>query len=373
LASLWLKGEGYGYSTVGSNTGTYYLGIALAALLIPWLMRRWGSGCVVAGCLISAVTTAAFPFCGSLAGYYGIRLINGVAGAMTLIPLETYVNRNSPAQHRSRNFGFYALSIAVGWALGTVVGDQMYDDTPRLAFLVGGAAAGLAACLIWGRLPRFFASEEIHQGHAPLQFRHNLLSFGTAWSQGVLEGGMIGFLALYLRDEIGMTLERVGWITGSIMIGVILFQVPVAWCADRLGRLRVLMGCYAVVIAGLCQLPFCGDGGWLVLWLFLVGACSGAFYPLGLAILGERIAPAGLARANAWFLGINCLGSLMGPDIMGQAMERWGKEALFFTGLAAVLLVLGAWLAVRGYDRVRWKQLTTAGGAGADVGERQAA
>jgi MFS family permease len=373
LASIWLKEAGYSYKVVGTNTGTYYLGIALAAMVVPWLMRRWGSGCMVAGCLVSGVTVAIFPYCGSLAAYYGARLINGIAGAMTLIPVESYVNRNSPSQHRSRNFGFYALSIAVGWALGTEVGDTLYKGNPRLAFIVGGVASLLAGFLIWSRLPRFFAAEEVYDGHAPLHVRRNLLSFGTAWSQGVLEGGMIGFLALYLRDEIGMSLERVGWITGGIMIGVILFQVPVAWCADHLGRVRVLLGCYAVTIAGLCLLPFCGDSIWLVTWLFLVGACSGAFYPLGLALLGERLPDSGLARANAWFLAINCLGSWMGPDVMGAVLDRYGTGALFFTGLAAVLLVLAVWAAVCLHDTLRRRRAFAVTSVDPVVVERQAA
>src|SRR6516162_7454023 len=67
LASLWLKDKGWGCSTVGYNTGTYYLGIALAAGAIPWLMRRWGAGCVVAGCFLSGATVAVFPWCQSLA------------------------------------------------------------------------------------------------------------------------------------------------------------------------------------------------------------------------------------------------------------------------------------------------------------------
>jgi MFS family permease len=184
---------------------------------------------------------------------------------------------------------------------------------------------------------------------------------------------MIGFLALYLRDEIGMSLERVGWITGGIMIGVILFQVPVAWCADHLGRVRVLLGCYAVSIAGLCLLPFCGDSIWLVIWLFLVGACSGAFYPLGLALLGERLPESGLARANAWFLAINCLGSWMGPDIMGAVLDRYGTGALFFTALAAVLLVLAVWGTVSLHDTLRRGRAFAEPSVDPVVVERQAA
>src|SRR5262249_59325786 len=106
------------------------------------------------------------------------------------------------------------------------------------------------------------------------------------------------------------------WLLGGTMIGVIAFQVPVAWLADRLGRLSVLFGCYAVVAIGLLAVPLSSGSAWLATWLFLLGACSSAFYPLGLALLGERIAPSELARANAWYLALNCLGSLVGPLIM---------------------------------------------------------
>jgi MFS family permease len=347
LASLWLKDTGYSERTVGLNTGVYYLGIALMCPVIPWLMRRWGPHCVAIGCLASAVTVAAFPFSGTLAGYYLVRLINGIAGAMTLIPLETYINRDSPPEARSRNFGFYALSIALGWALGNLVGLEMYSTAPELAFLQGGLAAAVACALILCGLPRWICTEERHPGHAPLHLRRNLFSFGTAWCQGFLEGGMIGFLALYLRDFMTMDEDRISWVTSSIMIGVILFQVPVAWFADRLGRTRVLTGCYGVVIVGLCLLPFCADSPWLVTWLFLVGACSGAFYPLGLAVLGERLPASSLARANAWFLSINCLGSLMGPSLMGEAVKHFDMRALFTVALASVLLVPIACLVLR--------------------------
>ena len=73
------------------------------------------------------------------------------------------------------------------------------------------------------------------------------------------------------------------------------------------------------------------------------GACCGALYPLGLALLGERVPADGLARANAWFLACNCAGSLSGPVLMGLAIDGFGTRALFAAGAGAVLLVLAAW------------------------------
>jgi MFS family permease len=126
----------------------------------------------------------------------------------------------------------------------------------------------------------------------------------------------------------------------STMLGVIIIQVPVAWLADRVGRQAVLLGCYAVAIGGLLLLPFLREATPLASTLLLVAAGSAAFYPMGLALLGERTRSSGLARANAWFLGINCLGSLVGPIIAGSAMDWLGGAALFYSGAAALLAVL---------------------------------
>src|SRR5262249_49820312 len=79
LASLWLKDAGWGELVVGVNTGIYYMGIALAATVVPWMMRHWGRGCLVAGMVASAVTVAWFPWGGSLAGYCLLRLLHGPA------------------------------------------------------------------------------------------------------------------------------------------------------------------------------------------------------------------------------------------------------------------------------------------------------
>jgi MFS family permease len=129
----------------------------------------------------------------------------------------------------------------------------------------------------------------------------------------------------------------------GLMVGVILAQVPLAWLADRLGRLTVLAGCNVVALGGIACLMVPAGTAWLALWLFAVGACSGAFYPLGLALLGERLPPARLARANAWFLAINCAGSVTGPAVAGHVMDRFGRGALFLAGAAAVGLVLAGW------------------------------
>jgi MFS family permease len=350
LASLWLKDAGYSDSTIGFNTGTYYLGIAAAAGFIPMAMRRWGKASLCVGMLGSAVTVSLFPWANSPAWWFSMRLVNGFAAALSIIPMEALINRQSGAEERSRNFGYYAVAMAVGIATGELLGLQTYSFAPRIAFALGGCGALLAAIAIQAYFTWPGTAIEDHDSSTSLGPIKNILCFGSAWSQGFLEGGMIGLLPVYLLT-IGMTDAGIGWMMGGIMLGVIAFQVPVAWLADRLGRRGVLFGCYAGTVLALAVVLFGVSRNGLAACLFVAAACSTAFYPLGLSLLGERLPSGTHDRVNAWYLGINCLGSLTGPACAGLAMDRFGNQALIASGLGAVLLVLTAIAALRLFRR----------------------
>jgi MFS family permease len=364
LASLWLQDAGCSATLIGINTGVYYLGIALAAGLIPWMMRRWGRACAVAGMLTSGLTVALFPWGGSLTGWFVLRLLNGMAGAMSLIPMETLINRHAPPEHRARDFGYYAFTVALGIALGTLIGVPLYPVAPRTAFVLAGCINLVAAGIIRGWLPWPHLEAEKPEQCAALALNHHLLSFGSAWSQGFLEGAMVALLPIYLL-AIGLSETGVGSLMSGMMIGVIVCQVPIAWLADRLGRTVALLGCYAVTAAALGMLFEGTNLFGLAVCLFLAGACSSALYPLGLALLGEQLPPSGLARAGAWYLAINCIGSVTGPVLAGAAMDQLGNQAVFLTGLAAVLLIPAVWSLQRSFGFGRRRR----GGVAAFPGE----
>jgi MFS family permease len=352
LASLWLKDAGCSATVIGLNTGTYYLGTALAATLIPWMMRRWGRGCLVAGMVFSALTVAAFPWGDSRGWWFLLRLLNGMAGAMSLIPMETLINRNAPPERRARDFGYYAFTVALGIALGNLIGVPLYAEAPRAAFILGGCVSMIAIVIVLAWLPWLQVQEDSRDTRVRLALGRHFLSFGSAWSQGFLEGAMVALLPVYLL-AIGLSEGGVGWLMSGMMMGVILCQVPTAWLADRLGRTVVLLGCYVVTAAALAALFHGTSLSGLAVFLFLAGGCSSAFYPLGLSLLGERLQRSQMARAGAWYLAVNCSGSLIGPVVAGAATDLWGKHAMFLAGLAAVLVVpairSSQWL----YDFVR--------------------
>jgi MFS family permease len=341
LASLWLSAAGCSACAIGLNTTFYYLGVALAAPVVPALMRRSGRGCVVLGMVLDAFVTAAFPFAPGVVAWHVLRFAGGVGTALSLIPMETLVNRNAPPQRRARDFGVYAVCVALGIGLGPVAGLPLYPHAPRLTFALGGLVTLLATVVAWLAVPRRSGAEEDSGG--AFAWRDGLLGFGTAWAQGFLEGGTITFLSLYLLS-LGHAEAAVSALLGGLFAGVVAAQLPVAWLADRAGRLRTLLLCHAILFAGLVIIPFSPVVPLTAALLFVLGATCGALYPLGLALLGERVPASGLAKANAWYLACNCAGSLSGPLVIGLAIDAFGLPVQFAVGAAAVgaAVALGA-------------------------------
>jgi MFS family permease len=345
VSSYWLQDAGCSATVIGACASMHYLGIAVAAWLVPWAMRRRVRGCLIGGMICSALSVALFPWGLNVFGWYMFRLLSGVTGAFCLVPIEALVNQNAAPAKRARDFGFYAFSIALGVGAGSLVGMQVYPFTQVGSFLLGGGVGLVGGVLIWLCLPPMTVGPEKRSGKTPLEIWRNFLSFGSSWSQGFLEGVMMGLVPIYLL-AIGLTEGEAGWVVGGTMVGVILIQIPIAALADRFGRTRVLLCCQAGVVLALAALPFCRGVVGLGSWLFVCGACSTAFYPLGLALLGERLPAPALPRANGWYLAINCAGSMTGPALAGWAMDLLGKEAFFYTGETAVLLVLAVWAAL---------------------------
>ncbi len=227
---------------------------------------------------------------------------------------------------------------------------HFYTPGNPAAFYCGGLIPATAGLLLARLLPPAGSPSNVPLSEdKKAGFRH-FLSYGTAWFQGFLEGGLLAFLSLYLVG-LEMSADEAGLLMGVTMVGVIVFQVPVGWLANRLGRLNVLLSCYGVVALGLIIVPLWPASIGLGISLFVLGACSGALYPLALAILADRLPPAGLPRAYAWFLAMECVGSQMGTRLMGKARDLWGETSMFRMGLVALIGILGTWAALAIWQR----------------------
>src|SRR5262249_5039124 len=151
---------------------------------------------------------------------------------------------------RARNFSFYAVALTLGGAIGMWAGLDSYRPGDASVFFLGGLFPVAAGLILLQTLPPAVVSTLPSATPLPIDWGRHFLAYGSAWFQGFLEGGMLAFLSLYL-ESIGVSAAGAGRLMGVTMLGVLLFQVPAAWLADRLGRMAALLACYVVVAAGL--------------------------------------------------------------------------------------------------------------------------
>lgn len=351
LVSHWLHSQGQSDTVIGYGHAFYYLGMAVASFAAPLAMRWLGAiRCVTMGLILTGVTLAIFPWSEHEGVWYVLRCLNGWGGALCVIPFETLVSRDAPPAMKTRYFAYYGVAITLGGALGFVLTPPLGEASYPLAFLIGGIVCVVAAfTLVLGMLG-ISAHSDFEIERTPLAWRANFLAYATAWCQGFLEGGMVAFLQLFLIWR-GFDNDDAGILMGVTTVGVIFFQVPVSWLADRYGKTPILLLCYAVVAFCLLTIPVLSHLVVLAAILFTFGACTGAMYPLGLSLLGDRIPASGLARAYAWFLIVECVGSVAGAAVMGHARDDWGETSMFAIGFLCLLAVLMLALLLRVSDR----------------------
>ncbi len=353
VVTQWLKVQGANDMVIGWAHSFYYFGMAVASLAAPWMVRRLGSiRCATLGAMASGMTLAVFPWIGDEWAWHALRFLNGWAGAMCVIPLETIVSRDSAPERKTRNFAYYGVALTLGGALGLGAAPFLYPLGYELTFWIGASppiCIALAFLVSLRSYPE--RAEEIAQ-RTPLAWRRNFLSYGTAWSQGFIEGILIAFMQPFLVER-AFSAEQAGTLMGVMTVGVIVFQIPVSFLSDRFGKTPTLLACYAIVLLGLLAIPWLTQMLWLALVLFVFGACAGAMYPLGLSLLGDCMPAGALARAYAVFLVIECVGSQAGSAAAGAASKQWGKASMFGIGLAAILGVLLVWLVLQALPTVR--------------------
>jgi MFS family permease len=340
-SALWLAEQGQNKIAIGASAGAYYLGMALAGLGAPALLRRWGRACPVVGLVLFAGTLACFPLAAALVLYLGLRFLQGAGSALALVPLEAYCQYLASPGQQARSFAYYGVALTLGGALGLDLTLQLWSRVGAGSFLLAAAAALSGAVLVLLGLPSWSAPPA-EQSATEVRGRQQVLGYGTGWVQGFLEGGLLTFLPLYLLSA-GLSPPTVGHLLGAALAGVLLFQVPLGWLADRLGPLPILLACYGGVALGLLGVPLATGSLLLAPGLLFLGGCSGALFPLGLALLGQNLSGSRLAHAYARYLSWDCLGSVVGPLVMGQAQQWAGGPALFVSGQLALLLVLLLW------------------------------
>jgi len=343
LLALILEDMGASSGLIGLNAAMGPIGIILSAPFVPRLAQKFGAWfiCVTSLCS-SAVLLLMLAVFRDVMIWFPIRFFLGVAISAIFIISETWINQLAMPRIRGRIIGIYNTVAAAGFALGpltlAVIGSQGWP--PFLVGITGILIALPVFVLARDHLPGFDGREDASVfsflSLAPMLLL--AVAFAALFDQVALS-----FLPIYgLRH--GLTEATSSLALAVMIIGNVVFQIPIGWLADRISR-RFLMNIMAIAtMIGTLLLSLLIEGS-MLLWpmLFVWGAIAFGIYTIALVELGDQFSGALLLAGNGAFAMMWGIGGILGPPVAGVAMDLIGPEGLpIILGLASGVLVVAA-------------------------------
>lgn len=343
--ALKLAGQGYSRLYIGIATGIGGIANIMVAPLVPALAKRFGVQTVIVGALLIAslclMLFDPFPY---PAVDLTLRFLTGAAIGSLFIMGEFWINAAAPDQHRGLILGIYGSFLAVGFAAGPAILDLVDTSNPTALHI--GAGVFIAALLPVVLMTKGAPDLEGGTGANVMSF---LVSAPIATIAGLLFG-MIEPSALNLLPVyglgIGLPLSEATALVSAMALGNML-QIPLGILADRIDRRLMLLICGLLGgILTLC-LPALSASPWaLLIGIFVWSGLASGFYTVGLTLLGARFRGADLAHANATFVILYSVGLLIGPPIVGAAMDFLPPHG-FFWSLSLIFIGYAALVSAR--------------------------
>ena len=158
------------------------------------------------------------------------------------------------------------------------------------------------------------------------------------------------FMALYLRQELGLAIETVGWLLSAYGAGLLIGSMLGGLLSDRVRTARLTAALFFVSMWVLILLGLVTQVALLAVLLLLSGAVDGAIRTLHQRLIMEYCEPAQRSRAQALSRVARNLG-MAAAGVAGGVLAQTDFRWVFFVSAAMTLLAL-LW-----FVRTTWRRV----------------
>jgi len=337
LSTLTLKSWGVSSTMIGLNSAMPALSAVLLTPFLPKIMNQWGQTNVIRFCLVLVATCCiCLPLFPDLFSWFILRFLLGAGATGIWVLSEVWINSYAEDHNRGKIIGVYSALLSLGFIIGVLMFSVIGIEDNR-AFYLAAVFVIIAAIPIWT-----MSGLPIDEMADDISFWQHMVSspglMGSSWMMGFLYAGTAYLLPIYALQfdlTFAQSSRTIAWL-GS---GELAMPLMVGWLADKVDKRKLMIFISLVTIATLSILPLVFAAPLMRLaTLFILGGAIMSFYSLGLTILGEQFKGSLLASANASFIFFLCLGEIIGPPVIGTAMDIFGTFA-FGWSMALISLV----------------------------------
>ena len=346
LSSLTLQTWGTSTSVIGFAASMTGLATVVITPFFSKLINRFGQMGIMRFCLVVLpIAIACLPVFQNIYIWFLLRFIIGVVATGVWLLSEVWINALAEDQHRGKIIALYSSLISLGLIVGVLISSLIPIETGG-GFYVSAGIAVISAIPLWKMddLPDFDAVEDI-------SFYRYLVTapglMGSSWMMGFLYAATAALLPIFalpfVEGDYAKSSRTVAWLAS----GELTLPLFVGWLADRYDKTRLMIYISCVSVIALAILPVIFDIPVMrFLFLFIIGGSIMSFYSLGLTLLGQEFKGKVLASANASFIFFLSLGEILGPPVVGAAMDLFGNNAfgwfMALIGLIYLIIFIGS-------------------------------
>ena len=339
LSTLTLKSWGISSTMIGLNSAMPALSAVLTTPFMPKFINYWGQKNVIRFCLVLVATCCiCLPLFPDLFSWFILRFLLGAGGTGIWLLSEVWINGFAEDHNRGKIIGAYSALLSLGFIVGVLMFSVIGVESNTAFYLAAGFVL-VAAIPVWtmSDLPTNEMADDISM------WNHMVSSpglMGSSWMMGFLYAGTAYLLPIYALQfdlTFAQSSRTIAWL-GSGELAMPLF---VGWYADKVDKRKLMIFIALVTIATLSIMPFVFAAPLMRLaTLFILGGAIMSFYSLGLTMLGQKFKGSLLASANASFIFFLCLGEIIGPPVIGTAMDLFGTFAFGWSMALFTLIYL---------------------------------
>lgn len=352
LLSLVLEARGISNTVIGLNAAVAGIVSILASTVIAPLARRVGSArLLVAAILAVAVSFPMFYLSHSIAVWFALRVVFHGGIVVAFVLSEFWIIALAPPERRGLVMGIYASVLSLGLVVGPVLLGVVGSET-ALPFVIGTVfffAAAALPIVAYRSVPVVEKAPKLPLTGFVLAVP--LATFGVLVF-GAVESGSLAMLPLFgLR--LGYDETTAAFLPATVNVGAVLLLIPLGILADRYDRRRLLLICGTVGLVGaLAIIPASASPLALSIVLLIWGGIVAGLYTIGLTHLASRFQGDDLVAANAAFVLMYSLGMLVGPALIGAALDvtAYGFPIILSVMTGIYVLLVMVRLARRGTD-----------------------
>lgn len=323
-------------------------------LLVDRLGERW---VYMTGLLIVAVSTLAAGLAQSYWQLLVFRGLGGLGSTMFTISAMALLVRISPPDARGRIAGMYATAFLVGNIGGPVLGGLLAGFGMRVPFFVyaGSLLVATAVVAVFLRGGRRRSADDDTPDQPVLEVREALRdgvyraalvsSFANGWSSF---GVRVAIVPLFAAATFDAGAGIAGTALASFAVGTAAVVSVAGRLSDRYGRRPLVIGGLIVTGTATVALGWCDTVPLLVATSVVAGVGAGVLNPAQQAAVADVV---GADRAGgkvlATFQMASDSGAILGPVVVGLAVDRFGYTVGFALSGCLLLAAVVPWLGAR--------------------------